>query len=347
MAIERCGCPSSGLPATADPELEFPGFYARRRAPIFVGGGTETQSGLASLAHSPYGPVYTLAQRLAAGARTPYALAIHIERYLAGHDAYNENPPLRPAPLAAFLLRDHLGYCQQFSGAMALLLRMDGVPARVATGFTPGVRQGTSGPYTVTDINAHAWVEAWFPHYGWVRFDPTPAIAPALGGRSALPLVKNLPGSRLGAPGVHGLANQSLTGPAPDRRGGAGGVSGALIAALIAVLALVTAAGLGLRRGAATGAGPAGRLRELERALARTGRPLGPRVTLAELEHRFRGSPGAAGYVRALRLERYRAGAVDLPPGGRRALRAELSLGLGVRGRIRALWALPPRPRGR
>jgi hypothetical protein len=80
--------------------------------------------------------------------------------------------------------------------------------------------------------------------------------------------------------------------------------------------------------------------------MARTGRPLGAGVTLAELEHRFRGSPSAAGYVRALRLERYRHGTVPLPPGGRRALRAELALGLGLRGRIRALWALPPHPRG-
>ncbi|MDQ2897485.1 MAG: hypothetical protein M3Y09_17905, partial [Actinomycetota bacterium] len=90
-----------------------------------------------------------------------------------------------------------------------------------------------------------------------------------------------------------------------------------------------------------------GRLRELERALARTGRPLGAGITLAELEHRFRGSPGACGYVRALRLERYRTGVAEPPTGGRRALRAELAAGLGLRGRMRALWALPPRPGGR
>ena len=46
---------------------------------------------------------------------------------------------------------------------MALLLRMGGVPARVATGFTSGTRQGKYGPFVVTDINAHAWVEVWFP----------------------------------------------------------------------------------------------------------------------------------------------------------------------------------------
>jgi len=340
--------PLPGVSSTAEPQLVFPGFYGRRRAPVRAEGGSVGVSGAAALARSPYGPVYALAQRLAAGARTPYAFAVRIKRYLAGHDAYNENPPVRAAPLAAFLLRDHIGYCQQFSGAMALLLRMGGVPARVATGFTPGVRQGSSGPFTVTDINAHAWVEAWFPGYGWVRFDPTPAIAPALGGHIDLPVLKNLPGARLGGPGTHGLANQPLPGGARTRhRLGGGGVSAGLLAALILGVGLLAAAGLRRRRAAGTGTVPEGRLRELERALTRTGRPLGAAITLAELEHRFRGSPGASGYVRALRLERYRTGGGEPAPGGRRALRAELAAGLGLRGQMRALWALPPRPRGR
>ena len=337
-----------GVSSTVEPQLVFPGFYGRRRAPIRVEGGSGEVSPAAALARSPYGPVYALAQRLAASARTPYAFAVRIKRYLAKHAAYNENPPVRAAPLAAFLLHDHIGYCQQFSGAMALLLRMGGVPARVATGFTPGVRPGGSGPFTVTDVDAHAWVEAWFPGYGWVRFDPTPAIAPALGGHIDLPVPKSLPGARLGGPGTHGLASQPLAGSArPRPRGGGGGLSAGLLAALIFGLGLVAAVGLGLRRAATTGTGAEGRLRELERALARTGRPLDAAITLAELEHRFRGSPGASGYVRALRLERYRPGGGEPPAGGRRALRAELAAGLGLRGRIRALWALPPHPRER
>src|SRR5215213_5464543 len=55
---------------------------------------------------------------------------------------------------------------------MALMLRMLGVPARVAAGFTSGKRE--DGGWTVTDHNAHAWVEVWFPGYGWLPFDPTP-----------------------------------------------------------------------------------------------------------------------------------------------------------------------------
>ena len=55
---------------------------------------------------------------------------------------------------------------------MALMLRFLGIPARVAAGFTSGKRE--EGGWTVTDHNAHAWVEVWFPGYGWLGFDPTP-----------------------------------------------------------------------------------------------------------------------------------------------------------------------------
>jgi hypothetical protein len=87
-----------------------------------------------------------------------------------------------------------------------------------------------------------------------------------------------------------------------------------------------------------------GMLAELERALARSGRPISDGVTLAALERRFRTSPDAAEYVRALRVARF--GGVDELPTlrQRRALRAQLRAGLGLAGAFRALWALPPRP---
>ena len=84
-------------------------------------------------------------------------------------------------------------------------------------------------------------------------------------------------------------------------------------------------------------------LAELERALHRAGRSIGQGVTLAGLEQRFRSAPDAAGYIRMLRLHRF-AGASALPTAKqRRALRAALGAGLGPLGRLRALWALPPR----
>ena len=81
----------------------------------------------------------------------------------------------RPAglpPLAHFVAEGKRGYCQHFAGAMALMLRLLGIPARVAAGFTSGKHE--DGGWTVTDHNAHAWVEVWFPGYGWLPFDPTP-----------------------------------------------------------------------------------------------------------------------------------------------------------------------------
>ena len=103
-----------------------------------------------------------------------------IERYLASDAfSYSERPRPSRAPLAEFLLRDRVGYCQQFSGAMALLLRMGGVPARVASGFSPGALDEERGEYVVRDVDAHSWVEVFVPDVGWVVRDPTPAAAPA------------------------------------------------------------------------------------------------------------------------------------------------------------------------
>ena len=102
---------------------------------------------------------------------------------------------------------------------------------------------------------------------------------------------------------------------------------------------------LAVRRGRARSALPSSDelVAELERALARTGRPVAGGTTLIALERRFHAVPTAASYVRALRLARF-AGAARLPSvDERRALRTQLALGLGVVGRLRAWWALPPR----
>jgi hypothetical protein len=75
-------------------------------------------------------------------------------------------------PLEHFLFDTKAGYCQHFSGAMALLLRFGGIPARVATGFSPGGFRKSQGEWIVRDRDAHSWVEAWFDGIGWVTFDP-------------------------------------------------------------------------------------------------------------------------------------------------------------------------------
>ena len=128
------------------------------------------------LALWPYEGLWNEAQRLRAGARTPYGAVVAIETWLreTGGFTYDESPPPTgglPA-LAHFAAEGKRGYCQHFAGAMALMLRFLGIPARVAAGFTSGKRE--DGGWTVTDHNAHAWVEVWFPEYGWLAFDPTP-----------------------------------------------------------------------------------------------------------------------------------------------------------------------------
>ncbi len=123
-----------------------------------------------------YEPMWTEARRLTAKARSPYEATIQIERWLRsdGGFGYDEHPPTSGTapPLVDFLERSKLGYCQQFAGTMALMLRYLGIPARVAVGFTSGTWK--NGTWTVTDHDAHAWVEAWFAGYGWLTFDPTP-----------------------------------------------------------------------------------------------------------------------------------------------------------------------------
>ena len=100
-----------------------------------------------------------------------------LESWLRGTGGftYTQHPPLaRGEPLLDFVLRTKRGYCQHFAGAMALMLRYLGIPTRVAEGFTSGVYDPQTKTWTVTDHDAHAWVEVWFPRYGWLPFDPTP-----------------------------------------------------------------------------------------------------------------------------------------------------------------------------
>jgi transglutaminase-like putative cysteine protease len=320
--------------------VPFPGFHAREDR--LVG---------RQLDRSPYAHADALAHRLAAGSASPYAFAQKVKSYLdSGRFRYDQDTPRSRYPLLRFLFDTHAGYCQQFSGTMALLLRMGGVPARVAAGFTSGGFDPGARTWTVSDIDAHAWVEVWFPSYGWVKFDPTPTSAPARSGVPPTladgrePTLAARVGSRAAQTDRARSTTTATTGAhRSTRHAGAergGGAAWPWLIAGGAALALVLA---GLWRWL-TAAARRDPLAELEQALARTGRSLPPGTTLVALERRFHDSPQAAGYVRALRLARY-GGVSATPTGtGRRAVRAELSSGLGLTGRLRALWALPPRP---
>jgi len=301
---------------------------------------------------SPYARVYELAQRLSVGQATTYDIVKRIESHLLRNYDYTERPPSQEYPLSAFLFEDRRGYCQQFSGAMALMLRMNGIPARVAAGFTPGSYNGETGEYRVRDLDAHSWVEVYFEGLGWVPFDPTPSSAPAE--------------SQLGGPDIESAANRDAGEPNPDSGGpafeqsgdtgtAAGGGDGGGRPWLTAAVAL---AGLGALVGGAlflrarvrahrrVAADPDAPLHELRRALERLGYGIAPGTTLAELERRLaeEAGPGAARYVRRLNDGRYaRTGA--RPPGrsARRTLRRALTARGGRLRRARGYLALPPR----
>jgi transglutaminase-like putative cysteine protease len=80
--------------------------------------------------------------------------------------------PVTGDPLVDFLFYGKTGFCEQYASAMGVLLRSAGIPTRLAIGFTDGY--GSGGHQTITSQDAHAWVQAYFPSYGWVNFDPTP-----------------------------------------------------------------------------------------------------------------------------------------------------------------------------
>jgi transglutaminase-like putative cysteine protease len=134
-----------------------------------------------------YRPLYQAARRVAGGARSPYAAAVALESWFrtGGGFTYNQHPPRATGEptLVDFVTHTRAGYCQHFAGAMALMLRYLGIPTRIAAGFTSGTYH--NGEWTVTDHDAHEWVEVWFRGWGWVPFDPTPSRGGVSGGYSA------------------------------------------------------------------------------------------------------------------------------------------------------------------
>jgi protein-glutamine gamma-glutamyltransferase len=126
-------------------------------------------------------PLYDVAKQVVEGATSPYAAAVALEAWFRqpslGGFVYDEQPPVAPQgtpPLVDFVTSTKRGYCQHFAGAMALMLRYLGIPARVAAGFTSGSYDADKHVWTVSDHEAHDWVEVYFPGWGWIPFDPTP-----------------------------------------------------------------------------------------------------------------------------------------------------------------------------
>ena len=303
-----------------------------------------------------YEPFVRQAERLTARAGSPYAAVVALESWFrtSGGFTYDEQPP-RPTglpPLVDFVLRTKAGYCQHYAGAMALMLRWLGIPARVAAGFTSG--KFKDGIWTVTDHEAHAWVEAWFPGYGWLSFDPTPGRGSLSAGYTTASQFESAGESiRDALQGVGGGLDPSAGGPQFGTGGGsATGGGGHPVLRALALLMLVLVAGIGLakialRRVRYVGRDPRRRAAAARRELADFLRDqrldVGQSATLEDLRslldgelgvdaRAFSGAAGAARYgppdgvqLAAVRTERELRALL-------RAIRRQLSTGDRVRG---------------
>jgi len=117
-----------------------------------------------------------LAGSITATAKNNYDKAAAIENYLLTHFTYTlQLSRTRPSdPIAEFLFTRKQGHCEYFAASMAVMLRGLGIPSRVVNGFRANEFNDLTSQYVVRDSDAHSWVEAYFPGYGWVSFDPTP-----------------------------------------------------------------------------------------------------------------------------------------------------------------------------
>lgn len=111
---------------------------------------------------------------ITADAETPYETAITVEQYLRESYEYSLEVDQPDGDVAeAFLLEMDEGYCVYFGTTMVQMLRSEDVPARYVTGYTSG-EEIDDDTYVVRGLDAHAWVEVYFPGHGWVPFEPTP-----------------------------------------------------------------------------------------------------------------------------------------------------------------------------
>ena len=112
------------------------------------------------------------------GLTAPYGKALALHNYFTdGTHGFTYSLQTKPGNSGSALvdfLTNKQGYCEQYASAMAVMLRVAGVPSRVVLGYTPGTRDAKTGTWSVQSLDSHAWVEAYFSGQGWVAFDPTP-----------------------------------------------------------------------------------------------------------------------------------------------------------------------------
>jgi transglutaminase-like putative cysteine protease len=123
--------------------------------------------------------VLNLARSITQGITNPYDKAKTIESYLRMNYPYDLNVPAPPedSDVADYFLFDlKKGYCDYYATTMVILARANGLPARFVSGFAPGTYDSTKAEYIIRELNAHSWVEIYFPEIGWIEFEPTASI---------------------------------------------------------------------------------------------------------------------------------------------------------------------------
>jgi transglutaminase-like putative cysteine protease len=120
-----------------------------------------------------------LADRLAEGRLSSYDVVLSYQDWLADNVSYDLESPVPDDGVDAvhdFLFNSRRGFCEQIASALTVMLRTQGIPARLATGYVAGERDQVAGVFEVRSSDAHAWVEVWFPSVGWQAFDPTASV---------------------------------------------------------------------------------------------------------------------------------------------------------------------------
>jgi transglutaminase-like putative cysteine protease len=208
---------------------DYPAWLLSDAAPLVAEGASGAATHQATA-------IATLAQQWTQGITDPYDQATAIDSHLRSSAfTYTLTPPKTPAgewPIVYFLDTTHAGYCQYFASAMGAMLRSLKIPVELVTGYGPGTATGhftaAHQPiFRVSSSDAHAWVQAYFPGYGWVAFEPTPPslygdyLAFPRGGPTATPSAAVIPratprASRPTPPPVTGsTATTSPGGPPP------------------------------------------------------------------------------------------------------------------------------------
>jgi transglutaminase-like putative cysteine protease len=121
----------------------------------------------------------SLAQSLTADYDNVFDKATAVQNYLREAITYNDQidaPPPDEEPIHYTLFVSQEAYCTYYASAMAIMLRSQGIPARIVNGYVQGDYDEATSSYRVRASNAHTWVEVYFPTFGWIQFEPTASV---------------------------------------------------------------------------------------------------------------------------------------------------------------------------